>query len=592
MLNTIDKIDKKIKNEIPTNINATFNLLEMNEFNLGDELYMRMNTRGLALTDFENFKSWLEAHCEKYTDNEYFNYCDSEEKKKNHWTQKIDREWTNLIWDLSDKGANKDSDKSKKENKFDEMFMLFFRGMAQFAIANTDEGEFPEEKEAKNLIAEFSDMNKFISIEQYKKYFNKNILDDCFKFLDFVCNKDNCKHLDGFYFEGDKNLFNRFLKEQTYDDKVLFYALIQYLKKNDWKINDNDNYKSNYNRYKRIIRNFVENTNILNENFIKAIKSINDLAVMTNSLLEKIKNSDIKFFDKKQVEEEKLKAELIIKNKEDKSWEDLIIEAENHALFRGRIAFLLKKLENEKLENLSGEDIELFTRNWGIADELWDINGSKIEKNQYLIIRAILSKCNEIPLGKVYLSNGNNWKSLFERKDIQKGLTKLFSGKNEVESIKDYLENNIRQYNNQKKGWMYNIIKFGNVLLGYSKTQKIQRYYGHEIYLYEKTNACEGDILISDISAKRNKIIDTLLASNFIIDCDWRRVEINDNLNFYKGHDIILNFEDKKKIILTDSKIVIQELDIQTQSFRNIKNAEKELENFAIEELPNFILVN
>jgi len=430
MLNTIDTIDKKIKNEIPTNINATFNLLEMNEFNLGDELYMRMNARGLALTDFENFKSWLEAHCEKYTDNEYFNNCDSEEKKKNHWTQKIDREWTNLIWDLSDKGANKDSDKSKKENKFDEMFMLFFRGMAQFAIANTDEGEFPEEKEAKNLIAEFSDMNKFISIEQYKKYFNKNILDDCFKFLDFVCNKDNCKHLDGFYFEEDKNLFNRFLKEQTYDDKVLFYALIQYLKNNNWQINDN------YNRYKRVIRNLVQNTPISNENFIAAIKSIDNLAVMSNSLLEKIKNSEIKFFDKTQVEEEKLKAELITKNA---AWEKEFIEYEKHLYFYGQIGFIL---EMSKIG--SAYNLEKFKR---YAKKLHQVFCDDIiQRDDYLLQKALLIQGNyfadfayneEIPNKNNSKNNNSLWRNIFKN-EFRRNILKQF-----VDSFTENINSNI-----------------------------------------------------------------------------------------------------------------------------------------------------
>lgn len=45
-----------------------FYLLPMNEFSLTDELYIKMNARGVQLTEFENFKAWLQGFLENKID--------------------------------------------------------------------------------------------------------------------------------------------------------------------------------------------------------------------------------------------------------------------------------------------------------------------------------------------------------------------------------------------------------------------------------------------------------------------------------------------------------------------------------------------
>ena len=37
--------------------NITFHLLDLAEFDMGDELYVKMNARGKNLSDFKNFKA-------------------------------------------------------------------------------------------------------------------------------------------------------------------------------------------------------------------------------------------------------------------------------------------------------------------------------------------------------------------------------------------------------------------------------------------------------------------------------------------------------------------------------------------------------
>ena len=54
--NSTDLFDKLVCNEKPP---ITFDFLPLNDFNLTDELYIKMNARGKPLTEFENFKSNL-----------------------------------------------------------------------------------------------------------------------------------------------------------------------------------------------------------------------------------------------------------------------------------------------------------------------------------------------------------------------------------------------------------------------------------------------------------------------------------------------------------------------------------------------------
>lgn len=55
----IDFFDKLIDNEKPV---ITFRFLNLAEFKLTDDLYIKMNARGKPLTDFENFKARLEKN--------------------------------------------------------------------------------------------------------------------------------------------------------------------------------------------------------------------------------------------------------------------------------------------------------------------------------------------------------------------------------------------------------------------------------------------------------------------------------------------------------------------------------------------------
>jgi hypothetical protein len=450
MLETIDTINCLSKSSklppwesVYKNLdNITLSLLPMDKFGLGDELFMRMNARGLALTDFENFKAWLQDYV---TDKKYL-------EKESDWLDKLDTTWSELICKyslLNDKG-DKDLDKL-----FDQYYLRFFKGMAQFAIANS------AKKEKEERISDLSDKNKAILLSQYKEMecFNEECLEDCFKILDFISTNKNNEILKGFYFEEEKNedLFYNFIKDQTYKDKILFYTLIQYLKKNGWTINEEN--RAQFNQYKRVIRNLVENTDINNDNFINLVKSINELSNVANMILDTIKNDDyeILYFDKTQIKEERLKAKLIVENIK---WENEFNNYEKHLYFYGQINFLLE---------MSNNNFEDFKKYGVISKAIFcdDI----IEREDYLLQRALLTQGNylknfkfneEIPNDKDAKNNKSLWRNIFNDSERLETLKKLLDELSEYQSenYEENLENIIEKYknNNFKYKWCNDLL--------------------------------------------------------------------------------------------------------------------------------------
>lgn len=67
----------------------TFQFLELEEFGLGEELYIKMNARGKPLSIFENFKAQFEQVLEK---------AGFKERSKN-FSFMLEKEWTDLLWE-------------------------------------------------------------------------------------------------------------------------------------------------------------------------------------------------------------------------------------------------------------------------------------------------------------------------------------------------------------------------------------------------------------------------------------------------------------------------------------------------------------
>jgi len=323
----------------------SFNFLDLDDYNLTDDLYVKMNARGVVLTPYENFKSWLIE-------------CISEDKIaviNTDWTTDIDTTWADLFWEYKD-----------EENMLiDEEFMRFFRNMFQiyYVLDNTSasfDGKSEDDKELRSksvlLATTKNDRNEYLFIPndfiRDIKVLTKRNLDDLFSIIGILSDKkfgiDRIERgLENInFFTRPESLFRSFIcGNMTYPDKVRFFAMSRFLLKNrDGQFNS-DNFES----WMRVVRNLIENTTINDmAPFARAIRGINDLSSHCNEILQFLasEDPDISGFSRDQIKEEILKAKLLLKNPSS-DVKMAIFNAENANFCKGRISFALYCIDVE-----------------------------------------------------------------------------------------------------------------------------------------------------------------------------------------------------------------------------------------------------
>jgi hypothetical protein len=364
MLTMLDDIQQTFKNE--TEIweklnNISFHFIELQNFGLSDDLYIKMNARGKALTDFENFK----AKFEQYIHN---NKWEENAKVEETFAHKIDTVWTDLFWKYRD-----------DKNKIDESILKFMANAAILFYAQSLE-IYDDENEKENVknelelksknknitdeavkrerierrIAKLSNDYNAIKSEDFptKKAFE--YLKECFE---IYCKGDNDKLnpelLLWDYKSKDSSLFKELIKVDnsptTYKQRVLFYAQSNYVKNVGSKIT-----VETFSNWLRVVRNIIENATIdSSATFMGAINLIKELSNGCNGIYDFFSKTSIQSkFAEEQVKEEIRKAKLIVSNTEIKT---ILFELENTDFCKGTIDWCLECSEEVgELEKVKG----------------------------------------------------------------------------------------------------------------------------------------------------------------------------------------------------------------------------------------------
>ncbi len=337
MLNMIDSIHEEFKdvnniwNKLK-NDSITFYVLTIDDIGLTDDIYIKMNSRGRPLTEFENFKAEL---------NKTIGEIDNE--SRNRISRKIDNDWTALFWYYRD---------SKKyiDDKFMNFFNFIFDVLCFENHFNKD--EMPDDAIEKIYIF-FSDNSKEEkfkridckkSIELMENYFdvlyrifslNGGDMNNYFnRFL-------STEHHEGksLYKDKEENLFvdciKNYGKEKTFTNGkfILLYTFINY------ELIKNVDIEKNFPRRLRIINNLVLNS--MNELRTKGVKKnkiliiLEEVKKILESGVDRIDlNEDKTGFNTKQLIEEKKKLEWT-ENHHD--IEESLFRLEDSEYLRGRI---------------------------------------------------------------------------------------------------------------------------------------------------------------------------------------------------------------------------------------------------------------
>ncbi len=374
----------------------TFQFLNLKEFKLTDDLYIKMNARGKPLTPFENFKAKFEQliqitkfnNAPKYK----LSYLGVEEEVSVavYFSNKIDTDWANLFW----------QHRNLKKNIFDDQLMNLFRTLAATHLAN----KLPPSESTSRIKILLDNKNDLISFNEFKKLecFDEVFIIELIELLDLLKNgEETVKNLipnSAYYNETltFNNIIHNAYKDAAYTSRIQFYAYCQYLIR--WKQD------VGLETWMRVIHNLSENTAPYNNEgeFIRSTKSINKLLPLSNNILNHLANNgDIDGFSPAQIEEEKLKAILILK---DTAWEALIYKTEKELkYFKGQLTFLLSfsgitkyYLTNNNCNWDDTQNIELYD------NFVFYVNKTKLIFNdeglmqfeKYIWQRALLSKGN------------------------------------------------------------------------------------------------------------------------------------------------------------------------------------------------------
>lgn len=545
-----------------------FDFLDLDKLKLTDELYVKMNARGVPLTPFENFKAWLIEYIQK----ENIEIKSLNESKS--WTELIDTTWTDLFW------SNKDSDNML----IDEELMRYFRNMMQiFLILQEDfnpETDSKEEErrkaaqdardkaallattkddksgeylyipnsfyESNELLTEKNLNEIFYSIDNLVRY--ESLIKDAFDGEDFVIS----------FFDKRGSVFKKFIDNKTtYADKVVFYALHIFLK-NITESESDFSLEHALRNWMRVVRNLVVNSNIDSiPLFKRAISSINWIQERSIKIYEFLNEKDEQFtlrgFEGNQTKEEIIKAKLILDK--DPDWEKLIFHAENHKLFRGCIRFLINDYQPFSL-NTDGAKVEIFEKRLEIASKIFIENGLSEElKKDAIFLRAFVSRFsvwNEL-WHLNYDAKATTWKNILKNEIYMETLGKML----DVESINVY-----HQYIQEDSVFREREREVHETLYKTNLLSKIWEgcslHYWNPIYILYPHNA-KAEWKKYVVDNHRNELLSKLVNKGNITIPKNQHISMGNEQYIFWGKDIPFMYNERQFVFKWDNKIVYDE---------------------------------
>jgi hypothetical protein len=464
-LNVLDLIDNKFKHSNISLSNLSkendspvvFNFLDIEKLGMSDDLYIKMNARGVSLTSFENLKAELSKLIKesplnkKYT----YDYKHTEGVSKfdmyTYFITKIDTTWTDYFWNKRNLSTNSFDDKL--------LNLLSFVALTNKAVSNSEEFEttrlqfdsgeiiptfyqFVESNllDEKSLV-NYVDMLDFLvkSSDSYKTYF---ALNNPFLDLDAL--------LDSTVYPGSYKL--------AASDRIKIYAIMHFLP----LIKLLGNGSSELLKLTRLISNLSTVSNFYNnyEDLANSLKALDSIFVNYNgNIYSQFLKVEISGFYKEQMVEEKIKIILLSKSEK---WRQLIEKIELDSYLQGHILILLKfsGIWDDYKNNLN--------LNWELEKEkifydclntyylkykfYFDGNGSINFGNQ--LLRTALLSIDDYLIHSTnfhFISDGNHrdtsWKRLFRESDNERFVNSTAS----LQKLFDYTDLSLNAKTNLKK---------------------------------------------------------------------------------------------------------------------------------------------
>lgn len=328
----------------------TFQLLDLKQFDLSDDLYIKMNARGKPLTPFETFKARFEKHLEGQFKGAPPDLCNGTPLAE-FFSHRIDTRWSDFFWPLRD----------KRTATFDDAIMNLLRTVIMVT----------RPPEASLTAADLADLRATARASSYTWFHDRNWLDQemilaLITLLErwsagpeaFCCYLSDSRNLD------EKDLFQEISSKPTnltFQQLAQFAGYTQFLVHSPKEIDT-----AAFDAWMRVVSNLATNTDYNRpEDLRRSFAGLRDLVPWMNNILNHLASldGDVRGFSREQVAEERIKAHLIGFGG---GWPERIDRAERHTYFQGQIGFLLRCCGL----NLSEVDTELERLDVAVANEL------------------------------------------------------------------------------------------------------------------------------------------------------------------------------------------------------------------------------
>jgi hypothetical protein len=447
----------------------------MKHYALTDDLYIKMNARGKALSVFENFKAKFIQHLKEH------------DLPYDYFEENIDMKWTDLLWDYRD-----------RNNTIDDQFMNLFCFITEMLFLETSE---PREGDSPFR------PNKIRGLIDYYK--DEDSVNDLYAYLDLWANKEKASaFLESIFttedepskvklFENRADIFSAVVNGENVSlpSKLLLFSVMKRLVYFEGEV-DIDQFKD----FIRIVRNLILNYRSFirkkcsyssdlryGRHAIPIMQNFIDILAGKEDAYSCLIDYEICDINSEALELERQKARIIREKPEKK---ELIQNLEDLELFRSSIFNIIPYIEENDDEYLV-ENLKLLS----------EYHGPKMIQ-ALLSIRDYGIRTGSSMYGdRCFYGYEKNWYSIFS----------YAGGKNHTQLICRFVE----QFQNtesthigdcldeiisenlpkiSKSDWRYTIVKYYNTVRNYPHILD------HPYFILAKENCSDGSTIVHRIN--------------------------------------------------------------------------------------------
>ena len=560
MLNMINCIDQKLNNDIDftylwetitgTSCPIIFYTLPLKDIGHTDDLYIKMNARGKALSGYENFKADLIKLIR-----------DRQWGKKIEYSTLLDGEWTDIFWNYRRPGTS----------HIDKIYLAFLTRylINKFIVKGTNEDG---KKYSAAKLEELPQWKLYLNDDNTKGDESYQLKYTSFKLYEPLIDEQTLQQLKSIFHSFkkiDPTIFNPLWNNDTLDfiphykegkggitlltmkQRVVFHGICCYL-----RIPGVDEVKLK--QWMRVVWNLAENTNYdsTSDSMVGAMRLIDELGEHSHDIYSWFKLNEKITSDtgRAQIKEEREKADklLLRDGNIDDMWEQKIITAEKS--FSGAIRFLFHN-ENGEL------DWKNFDAKWNQINKILTSEGVRPEyKQNALAIRTILSYCDQWQeqieswshhYHYIFSNSYNHWRNnILLRTSSSDHITPIYA--RPVHHL--LMGDNINPSPSLKNSSWWHERAFRSLI----DTDIISRYNGDRYYVrWYKENLClypssEGVILTMQ---ERDEILSTLIDNNEI-QLTRGSFEDTSGRKMFWGWEIHFIYKEKKFNWSNDNRIL------------------------------------